>query len=157
MVSTSSRLPILPLPHPLILLPASRITIPIPKDLGDALLALIEQSDALPVVAAVPTHPSDANGGMGGPNGSPTQNNSALVNGDAQGLGGQLAEWGTASRILRLVKPPARNPRQSYLVSLHGLTRVRLLAPYPVSISSHVDDNAVSSYVRQSCVFQVCF
>jgi ATP-dependent Lon protease len=29
--------------------------------------------------------------------------------------------------VLRLVKPPARNPRQPYLVSLHGLTRVRLI------------------------------
>ncbi|KAF8968849.1 Lon protease C-terminal proteolytic domain-containing protein [Flammula alnicola] len=38
-----------------------------------------------------------------------------------------LSEWGTAARVLRLVKPPARNPRQPYLVSLHGLTRVRLI------------------------------
>lgn len=77
---------------------------PVSKDLGESILALIEESDALPVVAAIPIT-----------NSVPSEP--------------VLADWGTAARVLRLVKPPARNPRQPYLVSLHGLTRVRLLTP----------------------------
>ncbi|KAJ3516310.1 hypothetical protein NLJ89_g1201 [Agrocybe chaxingu] len=97
----TSKLPILALPHPLILLPASRFTMPVSKEIGETLLTLIEESDALPIVAAIPiTNPSS----------EPV-----------------LSEWGTAARVLRLVKPPVRNHRQPYLVSLHGLTRVRLI------------------------------
>jgi ATP-dependent Lon protease len=85
-------------------LPGSRITLPVTNEVGEALVELIEQSDALPVVAAVPVA-SDTNQT-------------------------ELAECGTAARIQRLVRPPGRNSRQSYLLTLHGLTRVRLLAPY---------------------------
>ncbi|KAF5353538.1 hypothetical protein D9756_008013 [Leucocoprinus leucothites] len=100
----TSALPLLALQHPLVLLPTSRFTIPVNQHIGDALLDLIDHSEALPVVAAVPlTAPPS-------PNTTPP-----------------LAEWGTAARVLRLVKPPARNPRQPYLVSLHGLTRIRLI------------------------------
>ncbi len=101
----TSKLPVLALPHPLILLPASRFTMPVSKEIGEMLLSLIEESEALPIVAAIPITNSTAS-----PNVEPT-----------------LSEWGTAARVLRLVKPPARNPRQPYLVSLHGLTRVRLI------------------------------
>ncbi|PPQ80330.1 hypothetical protein CVT25_003613 [Psilocybe cyanescens] len=101
----TSKLPILGLPHPLILLPASRFTMPVSKEIGETLLSLIEESDALPIIAAIPINSSSTS-----PNTDPP-----------------LAEWGTAARVLRLVKPPARNPRQPYLVSLHGLTRVRLI------------------------------
>ncbi|KAJ8508824.1 hypothetical protein ONZ45_g8946 [Pleurotus djamor] len=104
---SSSRLPLLPLVHPLILLPASRIALPVPTNVGEALLTLIDNSDSLPIVAAVPT--SNAS---------------------------QLAGFGTAARVLRLVKPPARNPRQPYLVSLHGLTRIQLKTPIPQLDSS---------------------
>ncbi|KAJ7224383.1 ATP-dependent protease La [Mycena pura] len=99
-----SKLSIVPLPHPNILLPGSRITLPVNNQVGEALVALIEESDALPVVAAVPVA-SDTN----------------LT---------ALAECGTAARILRLVRPPGRHSRQSYLLTLHGLTRVRLLTPF---------------------------
>ncbi|KJA17866.1 hypothetical protein HYPSUDRAFT_45862 [Hypholoma sublateritium FD-334 SS-4] len=101
----TSKLPVLALPHPLILLPASRFTMPVSKEIGEMLLSLIEESEALPIVAAIPITNSTAS-----PSVEPT-----------------LSEWGTAARVLRLVKPPARNPRQPYLVSLHGLTRVRLI------------------------------
>jgi len=107
---TTSKLHILPLPHPLILLPSARLTLPVSKDLGESILALIEESEVLPVVAGVPiTAP---------PTVTPVQPNPGL------------AEWGTAARVLRLVKPPARNPRQPYLLSLHGLTRVRITSPF---------------------------
>ncbi|KAF8064020.1 ATP-dependent protease La [Lyophyllum atratum] len=101
----SSKLPVLALPHPLILLPTSRFTMPVSQQIGEAILALIDESDALPVIAAVPiTNP-------------PSDNTSPV-----------LSEWGTAARVLRMVKPTARNPRQPYLISLHGLTRIRLIA-----------------------------
>ena len=103
----SSKLPVLPLEHPVIVLPASRFTLHLSKDLGEALLALIEQSDTLPVVAAVP-----------------------ITTTSSSGTEPVFSEWGTATRILRLVRPPARNPRQPYLLSLQGLARVRLSSPF---------------------------
>ena len=102
----TSKLPVLALAHPLILMPASRFTMPVSKEIGETLLALIEESDTLPIVAALPITNQGSNNNTTEP---------------------ALAEWGTAARVLRLVKPPARNPRQPYLVSLHGLSRVRLI------------------------------
>ncbi|RDB23965.1 Lon protease 2, peroxisomal [Hypsizygus marmoreus] len=106
----SSKLPVLALPHPLILLPTSRFTMPVSQQIGEAILALIDESDALPVIAAVPVT-------------NPSSDNSTPV----------LAEWGTAARVLRLIKPTLRNPRQPYLISLHGLTRIRLIASNDVT------------------------
>ncbi|THV03449.1 ATP-dependent protease La [Dendrothele bispora CBS 962.96] len=109
-MSRPTELPILPLPYPYILLPASRITVPLPSDVGEAVLALVEKSDTLPIVAALPTtnpssHPS-------------------------------FSQFGTAARVLRLVQPPSATRRnslksgdkqpQTYLVSLQGLTRICL-------------------------------
>ncbi|PPR02300.1 hypothetical protein CVT24_011638 [Panaeolus cyanescens] len=79
---------------------------PVSKEIGETLLSLIEESDTLPIVASIPLT-------------NPTQPPASAE--------AALSEWGTAARVLRLVKPPARNPRQPYLVSLHGLTRVRLI------------------------------
>ncbi|KAF8889077.1 Lon protease C-terminal proteolytic domain-containing protein [Infundibulicybe gibba] len=77
----SSKLPILALAHPLILLPASRFTMPVSQELGEAILSLIED---YPITSPSSDPPA-------------------------------ISEWGTAARVLRLVKPPARNPRQPYL------------------------------------------
>ncbi|KAF7294422.1 Lon protease-like protein [Mycena kentingensis (nom. inval.)] len=104
-MAQATKLPVLPLPHPTILLPGSRITLTVERELGEALVALVEESDALPVIAAIPQ----------------TETN-------------EFALFGTASRILRLVRPPNSGRRQlqnqSYLLTLHGLTRVRLTAPF---------------------------
>lgn len=128
-MSPATILPILPLPYPLILLPAARVTIPVSKDLGEAILTLIEESESLPIVAAIPVTSPTPDVHI-----TPLPTNTTPV----------LAKWGVAARILRLVKPPARNPRQPYLVSLHGLNRIRLdtnvnihvptthLTPHPV-------------------------
>ena len=74
-----SALPVIALPHPLILLPTGRITLPVSRGVGEALLNLVQESDDQPIVAAVP---------LTSPNGT-------------------LHEWGTASRIVRLIKPPS--------------------------------------------------
>ena len=42
-----------------------------------------------------------------------------------------LAEWGTAARVLRIAKPPTRSSNQPYLISLHGLARIKPLQPHP--------------------------
>lgn len=107
-IMATTRLPILPLPHPLILLPSARASIPVPRSLGEQLLSLIEDSDALPIVAAVPESPE----------------------------GTALGEWGTASRVLRLVRQPSS---RSYLLSLQGLTRIKRKSPGNVQALSLED------------------
>ncbi|KAF8714415.1 hypothetical protein AX14_012711 [Amanita brunnescens Koide BX004] len=129
----ASKLPILALPHPQLLLPASRFTLPVHRHVGDAILALIEESDALPVVAAVPvTSAAPANDGYdSAPQSEPV-----------------LAEWGTAARVLRIVRPPAKASRQPYLVSLHGLTRVRIgtSRSTPVALPASEWTNTLAHY-----------
>lgn len=95
-----TNLPLLPLPQPLILLPTARITVPVSKSIGDALLTLVQDSETQPVIAAVPVSSPDA----------------------------PLHSWGTAARITRLIKPPMRNLKQPYLLSLLGVTRVCVVA-----------------------------
>ncbi|TFK36507.1 ATP-dependent protease La [Crucibulum laeve] len=124
----TSKLAILVLPYPLLLLPASRFTMPVSKEIGETLLAMIEDSDALPIVAAIPLtapNPPSSTNSNTNPNPTSTPQDSSVPT---------LSEWGTAARVLRLVKPPARNPRQPYLVSLHGLTRVRLIHRIPLTL-----------------------
>ncbi|KAJ3994999.1 ATP-dependent protease La [Lentinula boryana] len=112
-MSRPTKLAILPLPYPVVLLPASRITVPLSAEVGEALLALFEANESLPVIAAVPAAVD-------------TSANASAV------------QYGTAARVLRLVKPPLgrsaldSGDRQSrvYLASLHGLTRVCLEERY---------------------------
>ncbi|TRM63316.1 Lon protease C-terminal proteolytic domain-containing protein [Schizophyllum amplum] len=128
---TAAKLPILPLPHPLVILPAARLSLPISLELGEALLALISESDSLPIVAAVPV----------------TDNESQ-----------SLSEYGTCARVLRLMKPTsARNQGEPYLVTLHGLSRVHLphgprtspadLAPHAVDYETGANKVPRSSVV----------
>lgn len=100
---SSSTLPVLPLSFPLVLLPTARISIPVHRVVGEALLQYIEESETQPVIAAVPRPSPD----------SPS-----------------LHEWGATARIIRLVRPPkslGRSEKQPYLLSLVGLSRVHLL------------------------------
>ncbi len=106
----TTTLPVLPLAHPLILLPTGRVTLPVSKRIGEALLNLVQESEDQPVVAAVPLTSPDSS----------------------------LYEWGTASRIVRLIKPPIRNPKQPYLLSLNGVTRVRIVDDLSTDLSSGV-------------------
>ncbi|EKM75409.1 hypothetical protein AGABI1DRAFT_80018 [Agaricus bisporus var. burnettii JB137-S8] len=126
-------LPVLALAHPLVLLPAANFAVPVSKPIADAILELIDSSDALPIVAAVPL----------------TQPSHPLPDADSPSYPQQppLAEWGTAARVLRLVKPPARNRRQPYLVSLHGLTRVHLNLQSGKDKLQHITDSLPSLHV----------
>ncbi|KAH7907377.1 ATP-dependent protease La [Hygrophoropsis aurantiaca] len=97
----STRLPVLCLAHPLLLLPTARLTIPISHSVADAVLALLDDSDAAqPVLAAVPIPAPD----------------------DAEFE--RPVNVGTAARVVRLARPRAGQP---YLLSLHGLVRIRLV------------------------------
>jgi ATP-dependent Lon protease len=100
-MTTNSTLPVFALPYPLVLLPASRLTISVTKDTELAFLNLIERAETktLPIVAVVPI----------------TSNTETT-----------LSEWGTASRVVRVIQKPVRS-RHASLVVLHGLTRVRVL------------------------------
>ncbi|KAJ8074775.1 hypothetical protein PM082_019100 [Marasmius tenuissimus] len=109
-VSRPTNIPVLPLPYPLVLLPGARLTIPISQDIGEALLNLLERTQNLPVVAAIPAIP-------------PNENEK----------GNSLPEYATATRILRLVRPARQMDGEKvamYLASVHGLTRVKLEEPY---------------------------
>ena len=108
--SMPSILPVLPLSHPLILLPSGRVTLPVSKRIGEALLNLVQQSEDQPIVAAVPLTSPDSS----------------------------LYEWGTAARIVRLIKPPIRNPKQPYLLSLNGVTRVRIVDDLSADLSQGI-------------------
>lgn len=102
--SNMSTAAILPLPYPLIVLPGARITLPVKRQLGQQLVAHVQDSEAQPVVAAVPLVNSSSNGDTSS----------------------KLAEWGCIARIARLVRPAALNANETYHLTLHGLTRVRI-------------------------------
>jgi ATP-dependent Lon protease len=94
-----SRLPLVPLPYPLILLPSARLTFPIPNNQADALIRLFNSSITNPVFAAVPFVQHDGTT--------------------------SLHEWGVTARIARFVRPRAQSD-EPYLLTLAGVTRIRL-------------------------------
>jgi ATP-dependent Lon protease len=94
-----TRLPLVPLPFPLILLPSARLTFPIPNDQADALIRLFNSSIANPVFAAVPFVQHDGTT--------------------------SLHEWGVTARIVRFVRPRAQSD-EPYLLTLSGITRIHL-------------------------------
>ena len=96
-------LPVLALPHPLSLLPSGRITLPVQRAIGETLLTFVQEAETAPVIAAVP---------VTSPN-------------------GVLNQWGTVARVVRLIRPQPRNPRQPFLLTLTGLSRVRLADSAP--------------------------
>ncbi|KAF8515717.1 ATP-dependent protease La [Hysterangium stoloniferum] len=113
-------LPLFPLPHPLVLFPSSRITVPVSKDSGRALISLIQDSPGQPLIAAVPILQPPPDGTKAG----------AIIQ-DAAGGGTVLNEWGCAAQVVRLVRPSALQPAQPYLLTLEGVTRIRLEPPLP--------------------------
>ncbi|TFY75287.1 hypothetical protein EWM64_g8725, partial [Hericium alpestre] len=96
----------LPLPHPLLLLPSSRLTFPISAAAADVLLDLIDTVDPA-TIAVIP-----------------------LLRPNAR----TLNEWGVSAQIVRLVRP-TRPSSQPYLLSVQGTSRVRLVFP-PVSFNN---------------------
>jgi ATP-dependent Lon protease len=91
------------LPHSFILLPASRLTIPISKPIRETLLSLIDESDALPIVAAIPTI------------------SRSLNSGEEPSLSGHSGSCAQAGQTTCSESPA------TLLVFLRGLTQVKLI------------------------------
>lgn len=106
-------LAVIPLAHPVILLPAARVTVSVSRNLGEHLLALFDESEAQPVVAAVPLITNQT-----------TDNHNHKTDSNPV-----LSEWATAARVIRIVRPPPRNPRHPFFVTLQGLSRIHLTHP----------------------------
>ena len=101
--TTTPTLPILPLPHPLLILPGARLSLPIGADVGHQLTKLIREADDNPIVAAVPI----------------IKSNNAENN--AKGEQYSLGEWGCATRVTRLVR--ALNASEKFIITVQGLAR----------------------------------
>lgn len=112
-----SRLPLIPLPYPLILLPSARLTFPIPNNQADAVIRLFDSSIANPVFAAVPFVQHD---GMT-----------------------SLHEWGVTARIARFVRPRPQSD-EPYLLTLGGITRIHLTNT-STNISPPTNDTATGT------------
>ncbi|KIK13185.1 hypothetical protein PISMIDRAFT_119358 [Pisolithus microcarpus 441] len=120
-LSSTPRLPVLPLPFPLILLPTARLTVPISRELAERLQTILHDSDSSqPIVAAIPLPP-------------PTDRSNTTNFPSPLGIRTAGPVHGTAARVVRLV--PVRglsapvSPRPPYILSLHGLIRICLAQP----------------------------
>jgi ATP-dependent Lon protease len=103
---SQSRLPLIPLPYPLVLLPSARLTFPIPSKQADALIHLFDSSVADPLLVAVPF----------------VQHEGTT----------SLNQWGVTARIDRFIRPRAKSD-EPYLLTLTGITRTRLAGTSPTT------------------------
>jgi len=112
-----SRLPLIPLPYPLILLPSARLTFPIPNNQADALIRLFNSNTSIPnpILAAVPFVQHDGTT--------------------------SLHEWGVTARITRFVRPRAQSD-EPYLLTLAGITRICLTNTSTDNTSSSTNNTA---------------
>lgn len=114
-----SHLPLIPLPHPLILLPSARLTFRIPNNQADALIHLSNSSITNPpIFAAVPFVQHDGTT--------------------------SLHEWGVTARIIRFLRPRAQSD-DPYLLTLVGITRIRLINTGANDTSSSTNNAAAST------------
>ncbi len=91
----SALLPVLTLPLPLVLLPTARIQLPLDDATGTRLIELVQRSESQLVVGTVPCTSSST-----------------------------VHPWGTAARVVRIVRPLSKSPQRLYHVTLHGLSRI---------------------------------
>jgi ATP-dependent Lon protease len=104
-----STLPLVFLPHPLILLPGARLTFPISNRQAESLIRLIDSSLHNPLLAAVPLVQHQGN---------------TSVN-----------KWGVTALIKRFVRPGTHSDDERYFLTLAGIARVSLLDPSKLQIS----------------------
>ena len=96
-----STLPLVFLPHPLLLLPGARLTFPISNRQAESLIRLIDTSLHNPLLAAVPLVQHQGN---------------TSVN-----------KWGVTALIKRFVRPRTHSDDERYFLTLAGIARVSLL------------------------------
>jgi ATP-dependent Lon protease len=103
-------LPLILLPHPLILLPGSRVTFPITSRQADSLILLLDSSLHNPLLAAVP-----------------------LV--QHQGVT-SVNKWGVTALVKRFVRPGLHSNDERHLLTLAGIARVCLAHTQQIPSSS---------------------
>ncbi|KAM5532690.1 hypothetical protein V8D89_013659 [Ganoderma adspersum] len=94
-MSNSATLSVLTLPQPLVLLPTARVQIPLDDATGTRLIELVQRSESQLVIGTVPCTSSSS-----------------------------VHPWGTAARVVRIVRPLSKSPQRLYHVTLHGLSRI---------------------------------
>ncbi|KAG8878843.1 hypothetical protein FRB97_002170 [Tulasnella sp. 331] len=126
---SSGSLPILALPHPHVLLPGSRISISVSRQLAQPLIKLLTDAadDTLNevnvLVGAVPLFVEKKPGEV--EDGQSTGNAAT-----------KLCEWGCSARVIRIVRPPTLQASQMHIVTLQGVQRIQLTPPIPTPLSN---------------------
>ena len=103
MTSPPTQLPVVPLPHPQILLPNGRLSLLVSRNIGDHLLSLVEESSEPAIVAAIPIV-------------TPATGASDPV----------LSDYGVTARVIRLGASSANQNEHAYHLTIAGVARVRL-------------------------------
>ena len=103
MTSSSTQLPAIPLPHPQLLLPNGRLSLLVSRNIGDHLLALVEESSEPTIVAAIPivTPPTGASDPV-------------------------LSDYGVTAKVIRLGLSSANHNEHAYHLTIAGLARIHL-------------------------------
>ena len=103
MTTSDTQLPVVPLPHPQVLLPNGRISLLVSRNVGDHLLSLVEESSEPTIVAAIPivTPPTGASDPI-------------------------FSDYGAAARIVRLGRSSNNHEEHAYHLTIAGLARLHL-------------------------------
>lgn len=103
MTTSNVQLPVIPLPHPQVLLPNGRVSLLISRAVGDHLLSLVEESNGPTIVAAIPivTPPTGASDPV-------------------------LSEYGVTAKVVRLGPSPNGHSEHAYYLTIAGLARIHL-------------------------------
>ena len=98
-----SQLPVVPLPHPQVLLPNGRISLLVSRNIGDHLLSLVEESSEPTIVAAIPivTPPTGASDPV-------------------------FSDYGAAGRVVRLGRSSNDHDEHAYHLTIAGIARLHL-------------------------------
>ena len=100
---SNTQLPVIPLPHPQVLLPNGRISLLVSRNIGDHLLSLVEESSDPTIVAAVPivTPPTGASDPV-------------------------LSDFGVVAKVIHLGPSSTDRSEHAYHLTIAGLLRIHL-------------------------------
>lgn len=102
---------VLPLEHPLVLLPGARVSLSLPDDIADQLVEASNTTSGLTLAATPITIPKSNDG------------SEDLI----------LNEWACTARVLRLVRPSVLSQSDRFVVTVVGRERVRVKLTQPFS------------------------
>ncbi|KAL5520372.1 hypothetical protein ACEPAG_9596 [Sanghuangporus baumii] len=104
------KLPIIPLPHPNVILPGASLPLAFNADIARQIISFAEESAFVPtVVAAIPIIAEKP------------KSRASLKDGKFK-----LNEWGCAAEIIRIIRPSPLNRMDHYIFHLRGIRRIRL-------------------------------